>query len=75
MKKVIAIIMAMLMLGSLNWAALADDTASQKLQEVLIEVKTKVDIPASLSEFEGDVQTYNNQILVGTMKNMKSLFP
>ena len=63
MKKVIAMVTVLLMLVSLSSAVFADDTASKELQQVLVEVKEKVDIPDLLSEFEGNVQTSNKRTI------------
>ena len=63
MKKVIAMVTVLLMLVSLSSAVFADDTASKELQQVLVEVKEKVDIPDLLCEFEGNVQTSNKRTI------------
>lgn len=50
MKKTISILLALVMILS-SVAAFADDVTSQAMENVLISVKSKVDIPAEFTEF------------------------
>ena len=59
MKKLIALILAFLMLVPTVYA---DTTASGELEKVLVAVKSKVDIPTELSIFESNISKYGEQI-------------
>lgn len=58
MKKVVALILVFAMLAP---AAFADSAVSDRLEQVLLAVKSKVDIPSELSEFESDVMNHNGK--------------
>lgn len=64
MKKVVALLLALIMLASmmLTPTAFADTAASDELEKVLLAVKAKIDIPSELSEFESDVAKYGEQV-------------
>ena len=58
MKKLFAIILALLMLVP---TAYADTTASGELEKVLVAVKNKIDVPAQLNIFESNISKYGEQ--------------
>ena len=60
MKKIVALLLcAVLLVSTMPVFAAQED--SQKMQEVLLIVKGKIEIPEELSEFSGDVYTYNEK--------------
>lgn len=54
MKRVISVFLALMMLVT-AFPALADSNASKEMENVLLIVKSKVDVPEELSEFSGRV--------------------
>lgn len=60
MKKIVALLLcAVLLVSTMPVFAAQED--SQKMQEVLLIVKGKIEIPEALSEFSGDVYSYNQK--------------
>ncbi len=60
MKKTIALLLcAVLLLSTMPVFAAQED--SQKMQEVLLLVKGKIEVPETLSEFSGNVSEYNGK--------------
>lgn len=61
MKKIISFLL-MIMLVVASVPSFASSEESDKMQQVLLAVKSKIEIPAELSEFSGHVSNYNDRI-------------
>ena len=57
MKRVLALVLSFLLTMPV---ALADTASSSRLQEVLLKVKGKIEIPSELTEFESNLSDYRN---------------
>jgi len=60
MKKIISFLLVFVLL-TVNFA-FADTTSSAELQKVLVLVKSKIEVPVQLSEFESHISNYNDNV-------------